>query len=354
MLMMYFVVYLYQNWCLAAKMMIAYVEIHFLLFSSSFSFFFLFSFFFFMFLNDEPAEKVAEFYIIGLLLVHTNGFDWEFGVMITTNVLFNLLRDNNNNNNIWYECCCLQAWRRKRKKKRTNNAAKKKEEEEKEEEEESSQLKLLAAFLLPYHGLVTEVGKKKKKKLNLVFAMLAEGIKHPHRDAHDVDTMVQGCFPLREMISSFKALKEGGAELALVKGSSGPVVTPTTASEVDSLRLSIGLLLENIKELWAPTLDLVRVAEAVLSPPAASHATHPPLSERDLQDFVAWLEQVGLMEIWKVPRLQDGKQLMAKFHVTGAQVGLLVEAQRKWQILNPNASAEECEAYLVSILAEMK
>eukprot|EP00471_Norrisiella_sphaerica_P000654 CAMPEP_0184484254 /NCGR_PEP_ID=MMETSP0113_2-20130426/5980_1 /TAXON_ID=91329 /ORGANISM="Norrisiella sphaerica, Strain BC52" /LENGTH=712 /DNA_ID=CAMNT_0026865169 /DNA_START=47 /DNA_END=2185 /DNA_ORIENTATION=+ len=213
---------------------------------------------------------------------------------------------------------------------------------------------LLAAFFLPYHGVAVEkLVKKTIRAQSAVFTFLVEGIKYPHRDAQEVDDMVQSCMQLRQLTYELRSYRKQEG-LVLVPASDASPISPKAATGVPMLRLNLGLLLESIKDLWIPALDLARVVEAALvaKDSKSNSLPGPPLTSADFDFLEAWAKDVHLERIWETPKLLDGKEIVKLFGVSGKEIGTLVQAQRAWQILNPDASRQQCLEYLKGVVRD--
>jgi len=220
-------------------------------------------------------------------------------------------------------------------------------------------LLLLASFLLPYHGLLHV---EKKKRTPLVFRMLAEGVKFPHKESGEVNVVVQNYNKIRDLALHLKRMTENDPNL--VNRNTRKSVTPEDALSqtvadpenfdaetlpveeiegIDLLKLKTGLLLYEIRNLWEPTYLLCKLLEPLTS------KSGDILTEEDFDVFSKWVESNGLKRIWEKPMDLNGHEIMKRFKVQGARVGELMRKQKEWQILNPEASAEDTEAYLTSI-----
>ena len=125
-------------------------------------------------------------------------------------------------------------------------------------------------------------------------------------------------------------------------------------------RVDIGMVLRKLKNLWQTAVDVCYVSEATcddnacfdLSSCSREQWVSAKLSQ--YERFKDSVKEMGLEDCWLSPPLLKGKEVMAKLGIKpGPVVGLIVEEQVKWQLGNPEGTAEECLAHLSTFYGEL-
>ena len=180
----------------------------------------------------------------------------------------------------------------------------------------------LAVYLLPFRHLVyTDL---KKKQHMVVEFMVREGIKFKNKDVQAITTIM-------EAVDSFCAFIQDVA-----------TSTDTTGGSLAICRLKAGLLLRATKELWITCLLAATII--LISKPLPMSENYLVLSQRVYLDIV----DKGLDLSWKTRPLLDGKALINVLGLPrGPTVGLYMEEQVRWMLLNPQGSKDECRIYLL-------
>ncbi|GAB5361698.1 hypothetical protein AAMO2058_000735100 [Amorphochlora amoebiformis] len=204
---------------------------------------------------------------------------------------------------------------------------------------------LLSALLAKGYGLGVMVGRK-KRPVSMVFTMLANGIKIPHKESETVDTVVHASPILQHMASRLAAIRRANPNATFQTG-----LSPAEArvrNGLEALRLETGLVLDDIKDLWRLSLELAKVDRGSVEQKADTEA----VSESDLNALGEWIVESGLGSVWETPHLLDGSAIMDRFKVQGGMVGQLKRTQREWQLLNPEGSEKDCEIFLKDVMFE--
>jgi len=173
-----------------------------------------------------------------------------------------------------------------------------------------SRLVYLAVFLLPYSKLLY-IDKKQRTK-NVVEYMIQEGIKFKNKDVQ--------C-------------------LSLVIGTLDDM-TQLLQQTANITRLQIGLLLRAARGMWTTVLIVATVSLL--------------RSERDRlwcarakEVYETIVVKMNLDECWKTKPLMNGKSLIQALDLDrGPQVGVYMEEQVKWILINPTGTIEELQRFL--------
>jgi len=191
----------------------------------------------------------------------------------------------------------------------------------------------LAAALLPF-SFCTALASSKKKHSPVPVAVFRDGLKLPNSDVQTVQRLL-------DAVPHVRALARR-------------VVSSTSSVNDTQLRRDVGTFLFDLKDLWRDTADLARAADvaglAIHGNVLAVDLARPDV-KAVLDEYAAFqraVDDFGLADVWTtlVP-FYDGNSLMAELHVPpGRALGVLLEAQRDFQLANPAADRAACKAHL--------
>jgi len=192
-----------------------------------------------------------------------------------------------------------------------------------------------------------------------------------------------------ESLRDVRAIFDASEAWALLAAAPAPAAdsdnTPGSAAggEVGAWRVRVGTVIRAAKSQWPPALWLACARElACLSASAPSsssssssspqpsassssssslEATVPVVIDATTASIIAkyhtLLQAVlssGLANAWLARPLLDGQSLQQLLGLRpGAKVGAAQQRQVLWQLENPLGSAEECAAYMLSIVGEL-
>ncbi|KAI7907035.1 uncharacterized protein BX663DRAFT_494597 [Cokeromyces recurvatus] len=181
---------------------------------------------------------------------------------------------------------------------------------------------VLAASVLPYLNVVSEV---KKKEIPTVQLVLRDSIKTTNADMNTVSTIFRGLKGIQDLANNNK--KE------TVK------------------RSELGMLIRDLGALWQTAVKLAIVKECLDTYPevAWTHLkeVHLETGKEICEKYNALIEQAnqyGISECYTWKHIVDGKTAA---HIVGVKPGPVVSelltVQMKWQLEHPEGTKEECE-----------
>jgi len=207
-----------------------------------------------------------------------------------------------------------------------------------------SRLLYLSTFLHPFRKL-TYIDSK-KKTIPITTYIIKDSIKFPNRDVSSISTILKYVDEMRSiLVDYFTSTKEKNQE-----------------QSISSLwRLKVGTMLRSLKDLWVTTLLVAAVAEI-----RSSHMNDMEedndnsttnaidiISNNDIDSVFRLYQDIqrsNLDYCWKIRPLLDGKALVKSLELPrGPGVGIYVEEQVRWMLLNPNGSKNDCEEHLKSV-----
>jgi tRNA nucleotidyltransferase (CCA-adding enzyme) len=191
----------------------------------------------------------------------------------------------------------------------------------------------LSAFLHPLRNMICV--DSKGKELPLPAVIVRDSIKFPNRDTAAITTVLKYVDEMRCILRSH------------VHGDNATFC-----------RLKSGLLVRNLKELWITTLLVSCVAELQSIFPRNGNGTSTVDDKENMiatvvdkaSYFYKDIMRHKLDQCWKVRPLLDGKSILNVLDLPrGRVVGIYLEEQMKWMLLNPDGTREECERHLKEI-----
>ncbi|KAL3811039.1 hypothetical protein ACHAXA_008284 [Cyclostephanos tholiformis] len=211
----------------------------------------------------------------------------------------------------------------------------------------------LSVFIMPFRDLIFL--DKKGREMFVTSHMVKESIKFSLRDTQAVskilthiDAMVTILSEIRSQLASdARSTKEGGE---------GPYRELTVPC-----RLRVGLLLRSLKEYWVTCLIAaaawetrthLRSHDAGNDLGGAISSVPEDMPSREL--YRAIVDELDLDGCWRVRPHLNGKDIIKELDLrnNGPLVGLYVEDQTRWMLLNPHGTKEDCVTYLRGLKSE--
>jgi hypothetical protein len=205
----------------------------------------------------------------------------------------------------------------------------------------------LCAFILPFRDLTFP--DNKGREVSVTAHMVKEAIKFPLRDTQAVSKILSHVDEMATILSEFRSQLAANDNAQSTREGGGP------RKLMPPCRLRVGLLLRSLKEQWVTCL--LTAAAWEVRTHAKPHEgdgdegmiTTPSVPE-DLPIRALYrtiVDELHLDGCWRVRPHLNGKDVIKELGLrNGPQVGLYVEDQTRWMLLNPNGTREECVAHL--------
>eukprot|EP00984_Skeletonema_dohrnii_P013797 scaffold5751_cov115-Skeletonema_dohrnii-CCMP3373.AAC.2 len=207
-----------------------------------------------------------------------------------------------------------------------------------------SRLLHICAFILPFHNLTFPDAKG--RECSVTTHMIKEALKWSLKDVQAVSKILQHVDEMAEILSEIRSQsvqlqsqEEGGAVQLLLPF---------------PCRLRSGLLLRSLKEHWVTCLlaasawemrSCQRLGENNSGDSTFNGATDELPSRHFYRAIVG---ELALDECWKVRPHLNGKEIIKELGLPkGPLVGMYIEDQTRWMLLNPFGSRDACVAHLV-------
>jgi len=192
----------------------------------------------------------------------------------------------------------------------------------------------LSTFLHPLrHMTCTDA---KGKVIGLPTFIIRDSIKYCNKDTISVTTVLRHVDEMRSILTSVD--KDSPSAFC---------------------RLRTGLLLRDLKDLWVTVLLVAAIAEMRCSAASTTHTAEE--QEGDVEKQVSYymekaalffrtVQQQELDGCWNVRPLLDGKAILKSLHLPkGPIIGIYLQEQVRWMLLNPNGSKDDCETHLKAV-----
>jgi len=198
----------------------------------------------------------------------------------------------------------------------------------------------LCIFILPFHNLTFP--DKKGREVSVTSQMIKEALKFPVRDIQAVSKILSHVDELATILSEIRSELE---EAQNGQGGDAPFKLRPPC------RLRAGLLLRSLKETWVTCLLTAAAWEIRsyqrLDNGSAEAASAIPLDQPAREFYRAIVDDLALDECWKVPPHLNGKEIIKELILPkGPIVGVYLDDQTRWMLLNPDGTKEECKAHL--------
>jgi tRNA nucleotidyltransferase (CCA-adding enzyme) len=202
----------------------------------------------------------------------------------------------------------------------------------------------LCVFMLPFHNL--SFPDAKGRESSVTAHMIKESLKFATRDIQAISTI------LNQVDETATLLTEVRTQLASQHGEEGKdgleiKLTPPC-------RLRTGLLLRLLKDHWVTCL-LTSAAWEIRSCQRANakgdapdkQSTSIAAEQPSLEFYRSVIQDLALDECWRVTPHLNGKEIISELQLPrGPAVGIYIEDQLQWMLLNPNGTREECVTHL--------
>ena len=206
-----------------------------------------------------------------------------------------------------------------------------------------SRLLHICTFILPFHNLTFPDAKG--RACSVTTHMIKEALKWSVKDIQAVSKILQHVDEMAEILSEIRSQsfqQQAGEDGGDVQLSPPPC------------RLRSGLLLRSLKEHWVTCLltasalemrSCQRIEEKIGCGASSTGAIDELPSRHFFRSVVGELD---LDECWKVRPHLNGKEIIKELSLPkGPLVGIYIEDQTRWMLLNPKGSRDECMAHLV-------
>ena len=215
------------------------------------------------------------------------------------------------------------------------------------------------AILTPF-AQQTVVAGKKKKKTAAVSHVVLESLKFKIKDERDCLTLVQSLDRIDQLAQAYAAAATadaGGSGGAAAAAEDRMEVTEVVGGHPGGERVTLGLLVRDLKDLWRTTITLA-AARALASQGlqvSASASEQQVLIEQPYTALVGRIKDLGVDGASSLKPLMNGKELMQCLaQPKGPEVGRIMEEQVCWQLQNPAGSIEDLQAHLAAFLAQLR
>mmetsp|Transcript_3723 Transcript_3723/g.7861 ORF Transcript_3723/g.7861 Transcript_3723/m.7861 type:complete len:845 (-) Transcript_3723:27-2561(-) len=197
----------------------------------------------------------------------------------------------------------------------------------------------LCSFILPFHNLTFPDAKG--RETTVTSHMIKEALKLPTRDIMAVALILRHVDEMVEILSEMRS--------KIIENSDN-----YDAKRYLPCRLRSGMIMRSLKDHWVTCLLTAAVWEArslerlhgTLDNLKHVFGTVPP--EQPSREFYrAVVEDLNLDEIWRVRPLLDGKAIIKELDLPkGPLVGVYLDDQTRWMLLNPTGTKEDCVVHL--------
>ena len=203
----------------------------------------------------------------------------------------------------------------------------------------------LCVFILPFHNLTFP--DKKGKLVSVTSQMIKESLKFPVRDIQAVSKILSHVDEMTTILSEIRS------QQAAAQGSVGDTPFQLTPP----CRLRAGLLIRSLKENWVTCL-LTAAAWEMRSHQRLDNsiaetvaATSIPAEQPSSELYRVIIEDLNLDECWKIRPHLNGKEIIQELSLPkGPIVGVCLDDQTRWMLLNPEGSREKCKFHLQECL----
>ena len=206
----------------------------------------------------------------------------------------------------------------------------------------------LCVFIMPFRNL--SYPDAKGREWFVTSHMIKESLKFATRDIQGVSTILNGIDEMAALLSEIRtALPSLSSSSCQEQGwESQNVITELTPP----CRLRTGLLLRSLKQHWVTCL-LASAAWEMRSIQRQhpnrnnTNSNHIPSATPCLQFYQSVIKDLSLDGCWQVRPHLNGKEIISELQLPrGPVVGVYIEEQVRWMLLNPDGTREECVAHL--------
>ena len=192
----------------------------------------------------------------------------------------------------------------------------------------------LCVFVMPFHNL--SFPDAKGRESSVTAHMIKESLKFPTRDIQGVSVVLNQIDEMSALLSEIRS------QLASQRDHTAPMkLTPPC-------RLRTGLLLRSLKQHWVTCLLASAAWEIRTNQRSNSDRNflNTPF-ELFVEFYRSVIQDLALDECWQVRPHLNGKEIISELQLPrGPAVGIYIEDQIQWMLLNPSGTKEECVAHL--------
>ena len=193
----------------------------------------------------------------------------------------------------------------------------------------------LCVFVMPFHNL--SFPDAKGRESSVTAHMIKESLKFPTRDIQGVSTVLNQIDEMAALLSEIRS------QLASQGDHKAPMnLTPPC-------RLRTGLLLRSLKQHWVTCLLASAAWEirTIQRAKTGRSTFNTSLEEPFVEFYRSVIQDLALDECWQVRPHLNGKEIISELQLPrGPTVGIYIEDQVQWMLLNPSGTKEECVAHL--------
>ncbi|KAL3791930.1 hypothetical protein ACHAWO_009445 [Cyclotella atomus] len=193
----------------------------------------------------------------------------------------------------------------------------------------------LCVFIMPFHNL--SFPDAKGRESSVTAHMIKESLKFATRDITGVSTILNQVDEMAALLSEIRT------QLAAHQGQEEPIKL------LPPCRLRTGLLLRSLKQHWVTCLVAAAAWEIRSIQRGSTHVNNAfnASIEPSLEFYRSVIQDLALDECWQVRPHLNGKEIISELQLPrGPAVGLYIEDQLQWMLLNPNGTREECVTHL--------
>ncbi|KAM9978987.1 hypothetical protein ACTFIZ_000324 [Dictyostelium cf. discoideum] len=188
---------------------------------------------------------------------------------------------------------------------------------ERYEEIDTKRQLILSALMLPFYGIKFKNANKKNKEMSIIHYMFIEYIKFSNKDYDDVSLILECSEQLMEHIINFEKKRE-------------------------FKRKEIGLIIHKSAQLWIVVIIISLIKRQFLDPSNDEHLL--------FKEFVGEIEKQGLVGIWNIKRLLNGKQVQDLLNrKPGTWLAPVIQLILEWQLENPSKTEKDCKDWLLTL-----
>ncbi|KAL3796762.1 hypothetical protein HJC23_010909 [Cyclotella cryptica] len=201
----------------------------------------------------------------------------------------------------------------------------------------------LCVFILPFHNL--SFPDAKGRDSSVTAHMIKESLKFATRDIQAVSIILNQIDELASLLTTIRRQLESQQHQ---EGQNTIDLTLTPC------RLRTGLLIRSLKGHWVTCLLASAAWEIRSMERANAEGSTPenplqaiPAEQPSLEFYRSVVQDLALDECWRIRPLLNGKEIISELQIPrGPTVGIYIEDQLQWMLLNPKGTREECVTHL--------
>ncbi|KAM9990480.1 hypothetical protein ACTFIY_006538 [Dictyostelium cf. discoideum] len=198
---------------------------------------------------------------------------------------------------------------------------------------------ILSALMSPFYGIKFKNANKKNREMSIIHYMLIEYIKFSNKDYDDVSLILECSEQLMEHIINFKSTHEfNRKEIGLIVHKSAQLWI-------------VAVIISFIKIQYQIKMDLLKKPFDCFhqSKHSGSLDEFPKLLD-SFHEFVGEIRKHGLIGIWNIKRLLNGKQIQDLLNrKPGTWLAPVIQSILEWQLENPYKTEQDCKDWLLTL-----